>query len=886
MRLALQRLLAHPSAVSILRNAVRSGGASFCQHHSLPAPTRGQSRGYASQEKETEPLPEPESRAFRITKRHVERVVRIKKHPVKNENLWHDKGPIERSRQGLPDAHAGLPDTQKCEDVNGKALSRSTVQQDVQMFPNQHDLRSDSLSLSNHLDLAINAKRSNKGWRSRLVTLEQYHYESDLEAPALRGPRLLDDPKQFKNWKLWLDLIVFRKRHHGANCTVMICSELLRRPSLLPTLGDLANQLWDLLIGAGVCEPNFLEEVVSYAKRLKHSARRSWPGIYYRIVSLALKRDPGSAYNWHMKLRDDFPPSLEDYKMLFKLSFERECSAHFRGLYKDTPLVGMYGTVICHLCNSQMYHEALKWHHVLLAARDFPAELSDTRPLLDYLIFIGDASRVENFVRELADVNVRISNIAASLVRRNTVITREIMNVRLGEVHGVAPIHLSDSFCARLFATRLFFVEAVISGLRMMAVESIGPSSLRELAVRDNYNPDAICCHVDSLRTAGISLGNSKFCAVVRSLAIENKRDILKSVVDCDLHSDTFEDLNLQERLLAQYYAEDDLMKIERTLAVLTTGCSVKDLEKVRMNLILRCQVTLGKTEKVLATLGQLKHLAIPVSTRSSRHLRVCWLSRRQVGRGADENYELGVIIQTSRMSMESGRFVPIIAWREMLRRLGMAGRLTEVENLALWLVDWYSSPAAKVALSKHMLSSGRSGHPLIEGQTSPENALYRDPRRYLSTLFTTAARHAIVAWGFQHFRKPRRGIRVFNKSSMVECRSRLQWTWGLLLLHKLRARGVPIRRRQVAQICRHRLNTLFGVGLSKRNINRRARAESALNSYTEKAYVQKMEEIWGKGLFGKGRDGGREWEKRIEQKPQKQWHARKSNFQDENRWP
>ena len=857
MRLALQRLLASPSALSILRSAIQSGSTSFFQHHSPSTPT-GQSREYAAKKLGREQRTGSDTKALRL-----------RELPAATKDDRHAEGAIERNRHDIPRAHAPLHNVQRVHNIEGEGISRSTVKPDFQKAPvTRNDTQSDSPGSRTRLSLITTAQRNNCSWMDRLVTFEQHVHESDLESPALQGLRLVDDPLHTQDWDLWLELIVFRKRHHGADGTMTIYKEIFQRSLQLPTLGVAADQLWDLLIRAGYHKSGFLEEIVTYAIQLKRSTGRSWPGMYHGIVSIAFKKDPGSAYRWHMKLREDFRPSLGDYKKIFTLSLDRGSSAHFRNLYKDTPLVGMYRTVIWQFCKLQMYDEALKWHDLLYDAQDYPAKLTDIKPLLDHLAYIADGPRLERIVTALAKVKVGFSEAAENRIPRDAVISPEIMNRQLGEVHGIGPKHLSDSFCARLFATRFFSVDTIINGLHIMAVEVIGPLSFREIALRDNCDPGAICDHIDALKTAEISLDNSLFCTLVRSLAVENKRQLLQSVVACDLHPDTFTDYDLQERLLAQYYDEKDLMQIDRTLAILTTGCSAKDLQMVRMNLILRCQITLRKREKVLATLGQMKHMDVPLTARSSRHLRVCWLSRRQVGRGADETRELAILIKASQMTMESGSFVPIISWREILRRLGMAGLLTEFENLALWLVDWYSSPAAKAALPKRVLLSRHSGQTLIGGHMSPEKSSKRDPQRLLSALFTTSAQHAIVAWGFQHIVKSQRNTRRFQRSSAVEDAPPFQWTWGLQLLYKLRERGVRIERSQVARICRHRLNTLFGPGLSKRNINRRARLEQRNHqSYTENVYIRKMEAIWGKNLFRIWRPVAKGLEQRAGQK-------------------
>lgn len=855
MRLALQRrILASHSTKLIICSTVRSNCAGFYQHCSRPPASQGQSRNNTTEEKGGVKSLASEVRALPIRKLSA---------AVKDDD-GHGDGAIEPNLPDTPQAHADLLNTQDSETFEGAGLSQSALAPSFRIVPTtQRDVHGSSFDPGTQTGSPGKANKYTGGWRGRLVTFEQYQHQSNFETFSFQGPRLVDHFLYARDWELWLELIIFRRRHEGAKGPMAIYKEIFRRDLRLPTQGIVADQLWDLLIQAGSHDSGLLEEILVYAMRLKISTRRSWSEMYYSIVSNALKKDPDSAYSWHVKLRDDFAPSLEHYQKIFKLSLDWGSSVQFKGLYEDTPLSGMYKTVILHLCKLQKYPEALKWHELLCKAGDFPAAISDTQPLLDHLIYTGDTHRFENIRKQLAEAKVENSNVAEDYAQRDQVITREIMNRQLGEAHGIAPKTLSDSFCARLFATRFFSVDTIIKGLHIIATEVIGPLSLREIAFRDDFDPAAICYHVDLLRDAGISLDSSAFCTIVRSLALVNKGRILKSVVDCDLHPDTFGDHSLQERLLAQYYDEDDLVKIERTYAILTTGYTVKNLQARQMNLFFRSQVTLGRVEKVLALLEEMKRMGIPVTARSSRHLRVCWLSRRQVGRGPRSTTELSIIVQASQMTMQSGGSVSIIAWREILRRLGMAGRLLEVENLALWLVDWYSSPV----VPKRALPSIYRGRALIEGHVSSEEEPPNfHPKSYLNTLFTTSARHAIVAWGFQHTAKSARTFRRLKKASrrgddppQLEPTTppAIHWTWGLHLLRKLKSRGLFVQQREIARICRHRLNALFGSGLSKRKINRRAQAQ---NSYSENLYVREMEEIWGQGLFRVWRYGSREW--------------------------
>lgn len=697
-------------------------------------------------------------------------------------------------------------------------------------------------------------------WREHLSTFEQFQKETDLETSAVDKLRLIDDGSYSDDWLLWLELIRFRRRHASVQGIQAIYEEIFSRGKYIPTRGEIGSELWDLLFQAAHQNPRFRKKVIVYATQLKRSTQNAPSNMYGSIVGHALRVDPGSALKWHHLLKQEFAPSIEDYKKLLRLSASWGSTNHLRVLYKDYPLVGMYATAVPELCKLQMYEDAFKWHSLLSNHKDLPLKFNDLKPLLVYFVRAGDSSRVEQIIGDLVQARSSVMDQATKYVRKNETISRELVSRQLGEVHGVAPKQLSDSFCARLFATRLFAVKTVINGLQMMAVDSIGPLSLREIASRDECHPPAVLRHLDDLKNAGISLDGSLFAYLVQKLVWQGNNLLLKSIVESDLHPDALEDSNLQERLLAQYYAAEDELQVERTLAVLTArGSSQQERAKKWWNAVLRSHVTLRKLDAVKSILETMQRARIPVTSRSSRHLRVHWLTRRQMGRRAERTQELSIIIHATKNTLESGGFVPIIAWRELMRRLGMAGRLVEFENLTLWLVDYYASPAGQQSmLPGSPLQSAASQEWVAAGALSKN----KNPSKYLNLLFTTAAQHAIVAWGFQQEVKINPEAHHTSKSpKRLEIGSRVPyprqplWTWGLILLKRLQERGVPIQQATVSRICRHRLTALFGHGTSNRPINRRTKwindmRARAIARYKPISYVRMMEDIWGRDLF------------------------------------
>lgn len=808
MRPALQRFLASRSALSVLRDPVPLGSHSVCQRYSHGASDRGHVEGAGG----------ASPKVKEDFKRNGSKKLGQSNRSIIGQLATDEKARSESPRHGVEHPQHALARVQQGERA--------------------------SVSISDPLPRALKKKPD---WLQHLSTFEQYQKESDLDASHHGRPFLVQDARYADDWKLWLELIRFRRRHHSTKGTQTLYREIFQRDMSMPTRGVVGKELWDTAIMIGYEDPGFLREVVAYAIKLKRTTGEAWPRLYYSVVVCGLKMDPNLAYNLHVRLKEDFPPSLVDYQKLFHRSTAIDNVNAFERVYRDLPLPGMYGTIIPELCRLMNNRDAIKWHKLLFGLKDLPADFNDIKPFLGYLAHIGDDRQIEQVFKELKEAPGGVTSIPLAtekFIRERHSISREIFNRQLGEVHGVAPKHLSDRFCARLFATRLFSIETVISGLQMMAVETIGPLSMREIASRDNYHPSNFTRHLDRLKDAGISPDESAFSLLIQKLAWSDEQRLLRSVVECDLHPDTFEDADTQERLLAEYYEQNDQLLIERTLAAITVRCREQDVAKWRWNLTLRSHVKLRRIDAVKSILTIMKQQGVPVTTRSSRHLRVCWLSKRQVGRAAHSTKELPLIINATQSTMLSGRYVPITAWKEIMRRLGMAGRLPEFENLAFWLVDHYTSSVGMSSMPSRIL---------VNPDAVSEPGSNSNPQAFIKTLFTIAAQHAIVAWGFQQAVKCSPGkFRRVQMSSSVLNRQRPLWVWGLVLLRSLQQRGVPIHRSTVARICTQRLDTLFGSGVSRSRINRQSRA---LDLHARGFYIRGMKDIWGEELFrGTGR--------------------------------
>ena len=853
MQLALQRLLESPAAVSVLRKVLYLNSCVLCQHYSHRT---------SNEERRKTEDPDGNDHGADVGLNILSREAQdhnegIRKLATQSYSLIRETSTGPRSTDKRNEFSSEKRESSRAEDLTEFAL----VSCEGSVAKDRRDDSSRAQESRAHIQYSRErALTKRREWREHLSTFEQFQKESEFETSAVDRPRLVDNGSYSEDWLLWLELIRFRRRHAGIQGTQAIYMEIFSRGKHIPTKGDTGKELWDLLFQAGHQDPEFLRRVIVYATRLKRATGNTSPRMYVSIVGHALKADPGSALKWHRLIKHEFAPSIENYKKLLRLSASWGSINHLRTLYNDYPLFGMYATAIPELLRMQMYEEAIKWHSLLSDHKDLPLEFNDFKHLLAYFIQAGDSGRVEQINGDLVRARSSVIDQATKYARKNQPISHELVSRQLGEIHGVAPKQLSDSFCARLFATRLFAVKTIINGLQMMAVDSIGPLSLREIAYRDECFPPVILRHLDDLKNAGILLDGSLFAYLLQKLVWEDNIVLLKSLVESDLHPDMLDDTNLQEKLLAQYYAAEDQLQVERTLAVLTArGSSQQQRAKMWWNAVLRSHITLRKLDAVKSILETMQRARISVTSRSSRHLRVHLLTRRQKGKGAERTQELSIIIRATKNTLESGGFVPIIAWKEIMRRLGMAGRLVEFENLALWLVDYYASPAGQQSILPDSVSQSAGYQEWMHARALLKN---KNPSKYLNVLFTTAAQHAIVAWGFQQevkmnpeFHHTWKSFRRLGLRSSVLYPCQFPWAWGLILLKKLQERGVPIQQATVSRICRHRLTALFAHGTSNRPINRRSKwnhdmRARAIAWYTPIFYVREMENIWGRDLF------------------------------------
>ena len=653
--------------------------------------------------------------------------------------------------------------------------------------------------------------------------------------------RLLDRSETPNDSFIWLELAHARRRVHGIEGIRLVWKAMLERNMKLPTIGEAADELWNHLLQLGFEDPDILKEIFIYARSQNEHFGRAWPKLYVAVVGHYLLEKPNRAWIFHMRLHKHFPPSNQHIRQLFRLALpDEKLHRLFLSIHGYFPQARIYDIAIPQLCKQGLYATAVTWHKKLIERRDLPSSARPTEPVMQYLAATGQKARLMEYTRLMVAAHVSFVPYNTQDLLVSPAVSPELLNV-VGNENDDPPINgYSDEFCARLMATRFFSIENIIHTLGFLRIHEIGPLALRELATRELvHNPycRVIQDRLDQLTNASVSTGKSTFSILVRRLAAEGQSHLLANIVSCDLHTDTFDDHKLQESLLTFYHEKGDAKAFNCTMAILLARIPERDIPARRWNLILRSYLSRRELQAVKTTIEKMQDLQIQIEPKSTAYMRQTILSPRQVGRRPADTNELGLLIRIWQDILRSGGLVPPYIWTEIFRRLGMSGRLVMFERLALWLAAWYSSSAYRTSMS--CLLSRSEGDPELLNPSVTINLKPSNPLHPLHVIFSRSLQQAIVAWGFQH--TPLSFGKTGTRHRMSD------WTWGLLLLRKLRESKVCIGQQNVSKAFKLRLVGLFGPENPKRRINRTIRQR---NRESLGVYIGKAKKIWGSDLI------------------------------------
>ena len=669
------------------------------------------------------------------------------------------------------------------------------------------------------------------------------------------GTKLVDNPKFAWDVSLWKELLLYRQRHYGDRGTIDIWKGMRVRCGIdVPVVGEAGRFFWLSFIDVGLKRVSFLIELSDHAQDAWERRGKKWHGFYAAVVGGYLRRRFfRRALKWHWLLKDIHLSQPNDVLMILKRAMMSKGGLKaFRAICRTIEGHKIYSSVVPMLWQEHRVDDALGMHHLLVRKNDGPRTVEEVEPLLRHLRIHGSKKGAQQFLQEMIDSGAGDRSHWLQLLEhegaksdcandggKSSTPTHE---PRVLIDSSGKKTRFTDDFGARLFATKPFSLELIVAGLHMFSVQAIGPLTLRQMALRAR-DVHEVAEQIEALKKAGISIGNSVFSRVVQKLVARRDNRTLQDVLHSDQHPDVFEDLRIQELLLSSYTLSQDWRQVNKTYAILSV---LSDEDPYNLNVQFRNAVNTRRWSETTDIIEQMRDKNVTISQRSVTRMARAALPLRRPGRRPQQtrawSKSLWHLLGTLQHVAKCGGQVGPRSWKEGLKRLGMSGRWEEFESLCLWLVDFYSNsttwhPNASIP------AEVTPGHERARSQLAKAQT-----RSALLAIFSLPLLQGIITWGFsilpRSLHKAKPVLDPWGKSDQAL----IPWVRGLILLRRLKEKGVLIHDRAVRKACRHRLAVLYG---KYRQSNRkRNRALRRGNPYKLEELLRDMDVAWGKPLF------------------------------------
>jgi hypothetical protein len=532
-------------------------------------------------------------------------------------------------------------------------------------------------------------------WMYIISTAEALEAQSNLEDNPWHDGKLLNCKEHENDTQLWAYLLDYRQKRYGLAGVKMIWDAISTRKIRIPTQGILADTIWTTLVEAGIQKHINLEDVCGYAHDLLETYGDRWGQLYFQILHYyILFGTEAERWKWHDRLKDQHPPDDKQFVEFCKLTPSSWSKmAPVRATYIKQHRRNFYQEVVPMLRARQDFEGARTWHFWFLKKGDIPQSSKAVEQLIQHYAIYYPSTAVR-LTKSLVKAGVPFADsqslklpeyvtdlMFSSKLPTNVEFSREFMNIIHAKTFNVSVKSYDDALGSRWLATKWISLDVSISTLHALGTDEIGPLSLQAIALREPQ-PSTVVSRIDQLRGLGISIGNSIYSKAIERFARTGQAEYLEGLLHSDQHPDAYEDRKVQEALLVEYAQTNRWSDYRRTLAIHLINYTSPEIEK--HNLVLRTSLVKGDVLNIKQNLLQMRLQGIPVKPKTISYVLRHTLRIRREGRsptalaqlGDDFEHDLEDGIDILQTIMRSGSFVPSTSWTEIIRRLGVTGRM------------------------------------------------------------------------------------------------------------------------------------------------------------------------------------------------------------------
>ncbi|KZL67731.1 pentatricopeptide repeat domain-containing protein [Colletotrichum tofieldiae] len=607
---------------------------------------------------------------------------------------------------------------------------------------------------------------------------------------------LVDIPETENDTSLWLSLLVAAKREHGRDGVLAIWKAMKQRRSLYDVASEGAKLFWSTILEAALHDENKLKDALLFSQWLLQAHSVQWPSLYSTTISYCLRNGQyRRAMQWHLRLMPNFDPGPENFGVLlreFAIIPEPDMQHTLQALYATSLHRTLYDELIPLLYRRGLSQHCNGWRSLFIHQRDLPRPNAESQPYLKYL-----ARYYPTITLELEEQMVLGLNSPAYWNVQDDSLWDAMKDAHVDEA-GITGRRRSDTLGARWFASSWIPLDFAIHAVHALGVRQIGPLSLQSIALREP-TAHGVITRIEQLRKINIGIGHSTYSRVLKRFAENEDNELLYELLHTDIHPDVFDDppvlASIRNKAL-----EDGAWKTHRLLLAIQPAIVEESVDSTS-NLLLQESVKHGQGRQALALLDDMRSMNIDVSTSTVQHicsniLDILPWNPKTTATNRDA-WDMAIAYLTRLALLKK----PVHSryWQKIIFGLGKFGRIGELEDLCLGIIDTYGKLCASEGglLPVHYLDTPPSG---VDGSATdvfvPADLPIAHEHHPIRRIFDNPALHtAIVRWGFKAgFSKCCNNWDMVSSNTTATATSEYSVARGVRLLAILNKKGIPFR--------------------------------------------------------------------------------------------
>ncbi|KAK2017888.1 pentatricopeptide repeat domain-containing protein [Colletotrichum eremochloae] len=586
------------------------------------------------------------------------------------------------------------------------------------------------------------------------------------------------------NASLWLSVLEAAQRKHGHNGVLAVWNAVEQRKSLYDVTSEDAESFWKTILEAILPNEHHLKDALLFSEWLLHAHAAQWPSLYSTTIS---------AMQWHLRLIPNFDPGREEFGALlqeFVVIPDADMQQTLQAIYIMSLHRSLYDELIPLLYRSGRSQQCNAWRSLFVRHRDLPRSTPDSQPYLKYL-----ARYFPSVTLELEEQMVLGLNSSAYWNGQDDTLWDAMKDAQDDKGDGAGRQH-SDNLGARWFASSWVPLDFAIHAVHALGVRQIGPLSLQSIALRES-TAHGVVARIEQLRKVNISIGCSAYSLVLKRFAENEDNELLYELLHTDIHPDVFDDplvlASIRDKAL-----KEGAWKTHRLLLAIQPAM-VEESVYSTSNLLLQECVKHGQDKQALALLDDMRTMNIDVSTATVQHIcssivdPLPW-NPKTTATNRDA-WDMAIAYLTRLALLKK----PVHShyWQKIIFGLGKFGRIGELEDLCLGIIDTYGRLCASEGglLPVHYLDTPPSD---LEGYVTdvlvPADLPITHEHHPMRRVFDNPALHtAVVRWGFKAgFSKCSSNWNMVSINSATT--SAYSVARGVRFLAILNERGIPFR--------------------------------------------------------------------------------------------